>query len=88
MYKVKCVCQHDMQLRMLGGAVYLRPGEETVLTETQMSHSSIKYFLKEGSLEVIPEPVVETVVPETEVETEPPKPVSKRRERASAPTAE
>lgn len=56
MHKVKCTCPSGIQLRLLGGTVYLKPGQEAVLTDTQITHSTVKVAIKNGYLQA--EPVV------------------------------
>lgn len=56
MHKVKCTCPQGIQLRLLGGTVYLKPGQEAVLTDTQITHSTVKVAIENGNLQT--EPVV------------------------------
>lgn len=66
MHKVKCTCPAGIQLRLLGGMVYLQPGQEAALTDVQITHGSVKTAIKNGNLQVIkPEPEPEAVVVET-----------------------
>lgn len=68
MHKVKCTCPAGIQLRLLGGMVYLQPGQEAVLTDVQITHGSVKTAIKNGNLQVIkpePEPEAVVVVPPT-----------------------
>ena len=54
MRKVKCTCPSGIQLRLLGGMVYLRPGQEAVLTDVQITHGSVQTAIKQGNLQIIP----------------------------------
>lgn len=62
MHKVQCTCPAGIQLRLLGGTVYLQPGQEAVLTDVQITHSSVKTAIRNGNLQV--------AIPEVKVEVE------------------
>lgn len=60
--RVRSNSGEGIQLRLMGGSVYLRNGEETTLTDVQLTHNSIKNFLKRGVLVVVPDEKAETVL--------------------------
>lgn len=68
MHKVKCTCPSGIQLRLLGGTVYLKPGQETVLTDTQITHSTVKIAIKNGYLQTEPVPVEPVIAADPVVE--------------------
>jgi len=77
MRKVKCTCPSGIQLRLLGGMVYLRPGQEAVLTDVQITHGSVQTAIKQGNLQIIP--MIE--------EKKAPEPVAPVEEKAPEPVA-
>lgn len=51
--KIKAICPEGIQLRLLGGTVYLQGGKETVIQEDQINHSTIQTALKNNELEIV-----------------------------------
>lgn len=67
MRKVKCTCPQGIQLRLLGGMVYLQSNQEVMLTDMQMTHTTVQVAIKNGNLQVVPvdkpQPVAEQPAP-------------------------
>lgn len=86
MHKVKCTCPEGIQLRLLGGTVYLKSGQEAVLTDTQITHSTVKVAIRSGNLQVEPVTVTPLIIAtETPTPTEDIPVVAPKRERGSKP---
>ncbi len=51
--KIKAICPEGIQLRLLGGTVYLQGGKETAIQEDQINHSTIQTALKNNELEIV-----------------------------------
>lgn len=83
MHKVKCTCPSGIQLRLLGGTVYLKPGQEAVLTDTQITHSTVKVAIKNGYLQTEPVVVAPAAIVEPVVE-----PAKKEKVRHTAKRTE
>lgn len=66
--KIKAICPEGIQLRLLGGTVYLQGGKETVIQEDQINHSTIQTALKNNELEIVEIYDVSAKVEEVKVE--------------------